>query len=758
MKQAITLITLLTTLLLNAQPYFPPAGAVFNDEQVAKVEITIDEDDLIFIYENVFSNEEHPATFIFHNGEVSDTIENVGFRLRGNTSRASAKKSFKVSFNTFEEGGKFYGLEKLNLNGEHNDPTIARAKICWDLARDLGIPAPRANHTELYINGDYFGLYVNVEHIDEEFAESRFGNKNGNLYKCLYPSSLEYLGSNPNSYMQEGYQLKTNLEENDYSDLIHFIEILNNTSSSNLACELENVFNVNDYLKSIVLDILTANWDGPLLNKNNFYLYHNTETDRFEYIPYDLDNTLGIDWFSEDWASRNIYNWAADWEPRPLYDKIMSVLDYRHRFSYFFSQALEELVEPSQIENSLEALRQQLAPYAENDEFRTYDYDFDYDDFYDNFEDDIEMQGNDHVTRGILEYFELRRSTALNQLNQSNFAPIINYLSDNKPLSNDDIVITAFIQDEQAVSVNLVYRIDGGDETILTMNDDGIYPDWTMGDGIYSVSIPPTNVAALIEYRVEASDTENASDSFPCDWQTQQILEPSTTLFINEFMASNNTVIADENGEYDDWIELYNGGEEAIYLGDKYISDNLNNPDKFQLPDQTLEAGDFLLIWADEDGSQGPNHANFKLSKDGEIIALFDAEGNIIDRVQYGAQTSDFTNGYYPDGANAILPLIPTPEASNILSATNIESPSLSTHQLQVFPNPCIHQCQVTIPDFEGLADLHLYNLQGSCVYTKKVVSNDVNLSVDFLKGGLYLLQLEQKGQLIGQGKIVVNQ
>ena len=203
----------------------------------------------------------------------------------------------------------------MNLNGEHNDPTIVRSKLGWDLAEQMGIIATRANHVELYINGEYRGLYLNVEHIDEEFVELRFGNNDGNLYKCIYPADLDYKGANPALYKEvfwgrRAYQLRTNTDEDDYSDLAHFIDVLNNTDSDDFACELEQIFNVQDYLKAMAFDILTANWDGPLYNKNNFYLYHNTATGQFEYIPYDIDNTFGIDWFQKDWAERDINDWG----------------------------------------------------------------------------------------------------------------------------------------------------------------------------------------------------------------------------------------------------------------------------------------------------------------------------------------------------------------------------------------------------------------------------------------------------------------
>ena len=183
-----------------AQPNFPENGEVFRDDVVPRIDIHIHPDTLDWIYDSVSSNQEFHALFIFNNGFIVDTIENTGFRLRGNTSRQSAKKSFKVSFNTFEPGRKWYGLEKLNLNGEHNDPSIIRSKLCWDLLKEFELPGARSNHVRVYINNNYYGLYINVEHIDEEFVKSRFGNNDGNLFKCLWPADLDYLGSNPENY------------------------------------------------------------------------------------------------------------------------------------------------------------------------------------------------------------------------------------------------------------------------------------------------------------------------------------------------------------------------------------------------------------------------------------------------------------------------------------------------------------------------------------------------------------------------------
>ncbi|MEX0747763.1 MAG: CotH kinase family protein, partial [Rhodothermales bacterium] len=218
-----------------AQPFQPEYNPVFDDAVIPSIYINIDAVSLDSIMTFVERDVEYTARFVFDDGSIRDTVANVGFRLRGATARHPPKKSFKISFNTFERGAKFYGLEKLNVNSEHNDPSLIRSKLGWDLFAGLAVPATRANHVRLYVNGQYYGLYMNVEHIDEQFLKSRFGNDDGNLYKCLYPADLAYRGPDAAAYRptrsdRKPYDLTQGAsDEEGYADLAHFIDVLNNT-------------------------------------------------------------------------------------------------------------------------------------------------------------------------------------------------------------------------------------------------------------------------------------------------------------------------------------------------------------------------------------------------------------------------------------------------------------------------------------------------------------------------------------------------
>jgi hypothetical protein len=130
---------------------------------------------------------------------------------------------------------------------------------------------------------------------------------------------------------------------------------------------------------------------------------------------------------------------------------------------------------------------------------------------------------------------------------------------------------------------------------------------------------------------------------------------PATSLRINEFMTSNQPDssggIVDESGDADDWIELYNAADTAVHLGGLFLTDDSTRLAKFALHDTTLGPRAYYIVWADEQGSQGTNHANFKLSAtEGEELIVSDGQSTVFDRIQFFA-TSPNPEARLPDVA-----------------------------------------------------------------------------------------------------------
>lgn len=142
-------------------------------------------------------------------------------------------------------------------------------------------------------------------------------------------------------------------------------------------------------------------------------------------------------------------------------------------------------------------------------------------------------------------------------------------------------------------------------------------------------------------------------------------------LSINEIMASNSTVIADNEGEFDDWIEIYNAGNVSVNLAGLYLSDDPDDLTKWQIPSTssaqtTINANGYLIIWLDNDSEQGAHHVDFKLSAGGEHIALVDTDGTtVLDSISFGEQTTDISLGRKTDGIGSFAFLNPTPNAMN---------------------------------------------------------------------------------------------
>lgn len=191
------------------------------------------------------------------------------------------------------------------------------------------------------------------------------------------------------------------------------------------------------------------------------------------------------------------------------------------------------------------------------------------------------------------------------------------------------------------------------------------------------------------------------------------------TLAINEFMASNESTAADPQGQYDDWIEIYNYGRTAVYAGGMYLTDNPASPTKWRIPDvdpgsAVIPAQGYLVIWADDDTADQGMHADFKLDAGGEQIALFDADGiTLIDSITFGEQAVDISCGRYPDGDEHLRQFVsPSPGAANIGLYEGIVSKVELSHERGFYGAPF----SVTLAS-ETEGAIIYYSLDGSEPY-----------------------------------------
>jgi hypothetical protein len=273
-----------------------------------------------------------------------------------------------------------------------------------------------------------------------------------------------------------------------------------------------------------------------------------------------------------------------------------------------------------------------------------------------------------------------RRNFLLNHAEINRQAPTITAVTRKTPtdeiITGQSVPITA--QVNGPANQVILYYSDGivGRFQHMAMFDDGVHNDGQTGDGIYGATIPPYPAGSLVRYYVEARASDQTAAFSPAGaehdvyvYQIAQKTAASSAVVINEFLASNEKTLQDPQGQYEDWIELVNISQDTVNLSGMYLSDNSTNLKKWPFPEGTkLGPGQYLIVWADEDGKDEGLHANFKLSASGESVTLSDTDANgnvLLDTVVFDAQTNDVSYGRFPNATGTFHTMSATPNQAN---------------------------------------------------------------------------------------------
>jgi CotH kinase protein/Secretion system C-terminal sorting domain len=398
---------------------------IFDESKVNRVDIIFANDSTMDSLYATLNAKYYSATFVYSDDSLhSDTMYHVGIRIRGNTSLASQKKSYKIAFDKYDDTTEYKKLRKLNLIGNHNDPTMVRERLFYHCYNKLGFAPRRVSHVNLYINNKYFGIYSNLEEIDKQWLKRVYNNDTGNLYKCIWGADLNYIDDNPSSYSSIGgsspvYDLQTNSGGN-YKDLVQLIKTINAPNSATYLANLDTIFNYKNFLKIYALDVATGNWDDYAYNKNNYLLWHDSITNKFEFITFDTDNTFGVDWFGIDWTKRDPYKWYHPSEARPLIKTLLSNLSARNMFTAYLDTVIKSVVNLDSLNKYIDTLQNQLAPFVPLDSFRKLDYGYDYSDFVIGYAGTVDS----HTPYGIKPFLQKRKlfifPVSVNEINKLN--------------------------------------------------------------------------------------------------------------------------------------------------------------------------------------------------------------------------------------------------------------------------------------------------------------------------------------------------
>lgn len=222
---------------------------------------------------------------------------NVGVHFRGMSSYMmipqGSKRSLNVSLDLADGKQRLYGYKTLNLLNSHEDPTLLHTVLYSQIARNY-IPVPKANHVKLVINGESWGIYVNVQQFNAEFVKEWYPNSKGARWKV--PGSpgggggLTYLGDDIEAYKRR-YEIKTKDDPKDWQALVTLCRILNQTSDDKLEEALKPILDVDGVLWFLALDNVLCNGDGYWVRDSDYNIYLD-DKGKFHIIPHDVNETF----------------------------------------------------------------------------------------------------------------------------------------------------------------------------------------------------------------------------------------------------------------------------------------------------------------------------------------------------------------------------------------------------------------------------------------------------------------------------------
>jgi hypothetical protein len=225
----------------------------------------------------------------------SRVYRDVGIRFRGMSSFAfvpeGSKRSLNVSIDFAHSNQRLLGYRTLNLLNANSDPTFTRTLLYSEIARAY-MPAAKANYVRVVINGESWGVYVNVEQFNSDFVRDRFKTTRGGA-RWKVPGSpigrggMAYLGEDINAYRRI-YDIRSRDDEQSWRRLIRMFKVLNDTPPDRLEAELAPLLNIDGALRFLAIEIALANTDGYWTRASDYNIYLD-EQGRVHVLPHDMN-------------------------------------------------------------------------------------------------------------------------------------------------------------------------------------------------------------------------------------------------------------------------------------------------------------------------------------------------------------------------------------------------------------------------------------------------------------------------------------
>ena len=619
-------------------------------------------------------------------------FDSVGVRYKGNSSYNpnNKKNPFNIKLDYVREDQKHHGYGTLSLSNGFKDPSYLREVLGYEVARKF-MPASKANWANVFINGNLHGIYMNVQDIDKFFMRTNFLSDENPRFKGELSGSPApplniwgYLGSDSSLYFKY-YELYSDYG---WNDLISFLNTFNNSPS-----QMEDVLNLDRHLWFLAFELLTVNLDSPVNFGHNFYLYKD-DGGRYNPIIWDLNECFGV--FNRLLTGGPSLSVTQMQQLTPylnashpsyyIVNKVMNNPSFKKRYVAHIKTMIEEVFANNWYKTRGVELQNIVSFFVQADTNKFYSYN----NFIANLNQSVTGGGPGQTFVGITQLMDGRKNYLMSLPEFSAAAPQISAVQTSTNYAQPNSIVWINVTVLNASTVKFMSRASlNGRFNELEMFDDGNHNDGTAGDGIYGNSFMVGS--SDIQYYIFA-ENGSAVSFLPKKAEFEFFeLEVGSEIVINEFMADNFSSVPDPNGEYDDWIELYNKTASAINLNGYFLSDKLTNLTKWTFPNVTIQPNSFLSVWADEDGSQSGLHANFKLSASGEAIYICSPDTLIIDQIIFGQQQTDISMGRYPNGTGEFIFMTPSYNSNNYNGIVNVEEEIFSAKGFMLFqnyPNP----------------------------------------------------------------------
>lgn len=289
----------------------------------------------------------------------------VGVRQKGTLSNSFAwtdKKPLKIKINEFHKDFDHNGVSKFNLANFFEDPSFLRDHASYHvLSTALGLHVPRTAFTEVYFNGEYIGLYLIVEQVNQDFPGNKWDN-DGNLYKAKDADFVE------GHVEDKFFELKTNKKRNKRDGLERLLSFINEEESGEAFVRLDDLLAVDEVLKAMAFDIYIGNMDGMAFGRgHNFYLYRDADNGQFHYIPWDYNLSFGYENKQLGFDLLNAYN-----KENVLIQRLSANPFYVAQYNAHLN-TIHQYLNSRRFKKWLTTQRERIAPYVERDPEKFYD-------------------------------------------------------------------------------------------------------------------------------------------------------------------------------------------------------------------------------------------------------------------------------------------------------------------------------------------------------------------------------------------------